>query len=885
MIERILIAIVLLISSINLSAQTETLLSEGIEKKVQIKYNFDKVGASNNRMIEFVAKAKALPEHAAKLVYDVKEHRKVIKNGNKLQLQLSVGNFVFADDISYLSFEINNYLHPTLISYTYVFADENDNVIETKTVENAKFKNGSYLLKKSVDNTQQSNTYQLYLSELSMRFSDDDVSTLATFMEIVDDYYNADAHLNLLEQEMAKIRKDSIEMLESYRQITIDNIKVLNQIRAERFASKLRLDSNDPIQFKSHFGRVEVQNRGLKKELEKTLDNMHITYYLKGKDWQNWNDIEKATAYFNKSIQEKYKYPPPHFELAQFSFNNGLYDQAIDSCAMILNKMKPDTDTRFNAVKLAESVIYKYIDEIYFFIENREFAKAVESLKICENYSKSIPGVKYFEEFSDIQGKLYKAYYLDLVDVTMIQIDNMQLTKAQFNVDSLAQFRKTHPQYILNPEKEHELLKLLYAAWMETGINFMENQIPDSSLYAFTQATIICNKHEVVYCTEELKSYISQARIGQYNYMIMQAGQLIEEQFADSAITRLNEAELFRSQNNLEKNLFVETLLIKGQQLKYASLIQTGANAFGNKKVREALAFYDEAAALEKAFTIEVDTTLRHKTVEAAQSYIAFLCIQGETLVEALHIVDANQKLHAAKNIYTYYSLENDEESTKAIVNLKEKLKEGKCDKVSYNYNIQIIAAQKFIEQKEFIYAWNALEKAKRISRNNSDCSLADSINSRLSNAIRAMLHYQKKIIEIDELLEQKSYAKLIDLYAQLTTFYNDSCENNFGITHKPLYAYIVSHSNTGVIDFSVKFYTEMGKTDTALIMLNTLHDREYVSSWSKESQIALGTQLALKDLEVEEETDPKIKVIDYTKADRWYNHLKKAYLAQWKIK
>jgi hypothetical protein len=141
-------------------------------------------------------------------------------------------------------------------------------------------------------------------------------------------------------------------------------------------------------------------------------------------------------------------------------------------------------------------------------------------------------------------------------------------------------------------------------------------------------------------------------------------------------------------------------------------------------------------------------------------------------------------------------------------------------------------------------------------------------------------------MIQINELLNKEEFRAVIEDYVSLSKFYSDSCKNNFGVSHQNLYNYVFTNSNLGLINYCVRYYTEMGKTDTALILLNELCNRKYIASWSKESQIAVGTQLAILDREIESETpiDPKVKVIDYTKYNKWFNYLKKAYLQQWKI-
>lgn len=879
----LILLFVLVVPSINY-AQVETLLEDGIERKIEIKYSSIEKGSINSMILEKVASAKALPVHATVLTYNVKEHQKIIRRGGgKLQLQLSVGNFVFADEVVYKKFNINKFLTPSVISYTYIWSDEDDKVIETDKVKDDKFKNGSFLLNKKVEDSGASNSYKLYFSDVNFGFTELDFEKLEKFMATVDAYYDSDAQLNMIEQEMDAMGTDSIEMLEEYRQQIIDNVKVFNAIRFSRYTSKLSLNANDPIQFKSHFGRVEVRNKELKHELEKAINSMHITYYLKGMDWLKWGDKEKAKQFFEKSIAEKLNYAPPYYELAQIDFDNKLYEKAIDSCSMVINSLKPDVDTRYSCVKLSESVIYVYLDDINAFIDNGDYPKALEKLNVCENYSKSIPGVKVFKEFDEIHGKLFQAYYLDLANVTKLQIEKMQLQQAQLNVDSLIEFRNMYKIYIQSPEKEHQLLKNLYVAWIEQGKYYLEENISDSSLCAFVQATILCRKHEVVYCTDELASLIGIARINQYNSMINKCDTLIQKQLADSSLSLLDDAESFREQNGLVKSERVELLFLQAQQLKYAEYISIGYDSYSESKSREALAYYGEAIAIEELYKIIIDTSLSGKIELAARGYIILLCIQGETLVEALHINDAKQKLSSAESLYTYYSMSSDEESTTAIVNLKNILKIGMCEEVQHLYNVQVLTSKKFIEKTDFIHASQALDKAKKITKNDSECELVDTAINRIATEISAMLYYQNMMEEIDDELSDKQYSNTIDDYIGLTKFYFDSCENNFGIEHKDLYTYISTNSHKGLIDFGVRYYLHLEKSDTALVLLDILHERKYISAWSKQSQVELGAQLAREDIEADSKQNPKRKVLNYTKGNKWYKHLNKAYLNEWK--
>ena len=169
-IKSIFVVIISIIPIINY-AQIENLLVNVVDKKIVIEYNANDRDCINNKILKIVSESKATPLHNTRLVFEVKEHQKIIKKNNKLILQISVGNFIFKDTVVYKGFKINRFLTPGAITYTYVLADDDNKAIEAKTFNNVKFKNGSYLLNKTVSITSDSSSFKLYLSNVDFEYT------------------------------------------------------------------------------------------------------------------------------------------------------------------------------------------------------------------------------------------------------------------------------------------------------------------------------------------------------------------------------------------------------------------------------------------------------------------------------------------------------------------------------------------------------------------------------------------------------------------------------------------------------------------------------------------------------------------------------------------
>lgn len=863
-------------------SQSTDLLAEGVEKQLEISGAASVNSADTRQVLMLAARAMAKSTDQTILHYTVKEHRTINKTGNRLQIYLSIGNYVFNDEVSYQKFAISSFLKPSLISYTWVWEDGDGNELEKKTVKDQVFKNGAYLVKKSIEDVYNKSSYKLYMTNISFGFDSQDAKKLDEYMSTVDAYYNADAQLNMLEQGLNAIRIDSIPLLNTFLQQTEDNERIFSHLKGQRFASKLDLDAGDPIQFKSHLGRVEVLNKDQKKKLEYALNNMHITYYLKGNDYDNWGNKEAAKEYYLMSIREKANYPPPYVALATYDLAAKKYQAALDTCKKVLVTMNPDTDTRYKAVKTAEAVIYVHLDSIKQQIEAKKFTEAIQRFEDLKEEARQIPGVKNFQEFKDIQELLYKGFYNQMVEQAQQAMEKHELLIVHQKIDSLSEFRREHQNSILNPMQEHKLLRELFTQWIEQGRRQTKTE-PDSAVFSFYQAKLLCKKYEVVYCTEQLDLDMYEAVKAQYIHYCDKAEVVIGEQLADSALNLLARAKQLNTAYTLPKYEKYDRLLAEAKQLKYVDLIKEGDNAFTENQMREALAFYQEALDLESKAAITADTRLPGKILETAKNMVLLSCTQAESFAEALNLTEANNKYSEAKQWAVSYKITNDEEVNAALKKVSELVAQGKCSQALFDYNVQLNASQKFIEKHEFIYASESLQKAKLMVVQNPDCKLDASIYSGLYNDIRAMLHYQKRMIQIDAYIEDKEYSDAVEEYIKLTKFYDDSCTNNFGIEHKKLDDYFMTHTNTQFIDFGVRYYVDLGKIAFAMDLLHELRKRDYISGWSQASQEALGMQLALLDMEKNSELDPKIKVIDYTKNDKWYRFLRKSYLQQWK--
>ena len=196
---------------------------------------------------------------------------------------------------------------------------------------------------------------------------------------------------------------------------------------------------------------------------------------------------------------------------------------------------------------------------------------------------------------------------------------------------------------------------------------------------------------------------------------------------------------------------------------------------------------------------------------------------------------------------------------------------------------MQFNSALHFIEKKNFIEADNALNKAIKISNENSVCHIITINALNKKQEISPVIKYQKMMLGIDKLIDENSYQGAIKEYLTAEKFFAENNISKFGLEIETLFNFIKNNETLNFVNFAVKYYTNNNNYDNALILLNNLSAKGYERSWAKNNQTLLGTQLAIRDFNAKPEANYKTKLIKYTKNNKWYNSLKKAYIKQWK--
>lgn len=780
----------------------------------------------------------------------------------------------------YKGFGIDNVLMPDVFNIEFVLLTAQGSELKRWTVDNEPFEQGKNMVRFYYTEEEQADC-KLRIVQVGLHFSKSGVREADEFITLIDDYFNTDARLKMMDQELAAVKPDSIETLEQSRQLTIDNVAVLNNIKSRHFDTELDLATSDPIGLTDHLRASEQTNRNVKKQVEYALSHIWESYYKKGMDWLNWGKGDRAEEMFVKSVEAKVNYAPPHYQLALMDFESNLYNKVLDTCVRIVSDMNPDSDTRYSTIKLAEKVMYIFIDSVSQYIENKDVDGGFAMLSVCKDYCKRIKGIRRFEEFDKLSAQLYGTIHAKLVAQAREFYNASNLRQSTVFADSAANLRAEYPTFDIDATEESKLLNELYLAWISYGKSVsVEN--PDEALFAFDQATHICRTHKAVDCTSELEKLAFDSRTHKYVSMLAEVRDALNDGYPDTALEQLDEAEKYRQTWNLKKLPLADELRTDAYQQKYDGLMCEGDDAMKRKQPREAMAFYASALAINKTEPIVADTAWTTKNRAAAVLYVVNLCSLGISYANLLQMGKAGQQYQMALGVAEDAKVSKNSEVQTALAELSAALNDGECSQAWFDYNVQAGAAERLIKQKEFLKARTVLQKAAGIARANYKCNLTDSVARLRADDIETICRYQQMVNSVQPMLEQKDFVNALETYVAATEFFTDSCNNKFGIRHKPVYDYVFENQYSGLVDAAVVYYADCNELKKSLNLLNELNRRYFEAMWARESQEKLGIELARRDFREHPSADPKVKVLDYTRGEKWYNTLRKAYLQEW---
>ncbi|MFM2375788.1 MAG: hypothetical protein RLZZ165_885, partial [Bacteroidota bacterium] len=183
-------------------------------------------------------------------------------------------------------------------------------------------------------------------------------------------------------------------------------------------------------------------------------------------------------------------------------------------------------------------------------------------------------------------------------------------------------------------------------------------------------------------------------------------------------------------------------------------------------------------------------------------------------------------------------------------------------------------------QMKQFIEATASYDKALQLASRQGSCGMDLHSASEGKSQISLPTAYQHLMVQSEAEINGNESKRAIDTYNQAGDLAaRENLAQRFGLTHSPLHEYILESGHLGFTLFGSQHLLEKKQYDEAVELLHKVVQMGASKTSVKELMKRLGTELALRDQEAAPLSNPKVKILEYTRGNKNFRSLSKAYL------
>lgn len=845
----------------------------------------DELGDKNTplrNILKILAQGNNKPATTTKFYFAYKQKTRILKKNNTLEFIVEIQDINFSGDIKFKGFDMSEFLFPNEADFSINWLTRAGQIIKTFSFTNVQINEENLVLADFYENDSLlQNSYNLAVVNKNFYYTVVNMKLLKSKADLIDEYYTIDNQLKYAFAELETINPDNIDKLYEYKTIISKNDLLISSITSKDFINQLNLNEYDPIKLDEKLSNLYGLNNELRFEINYNLEHLYEIYYHRGLEMLANGKTDLALQNFNKSVNSNLFFAPAHYQIAKINYYRKNYDLTVIGILDIVNNMKPDPDTKTLAVELANMVYSDLIANAKNYNSQNKYEQALSHLDKAKNICQSVTGMICSTELQASYQDAINGKYQQYISSANQQIDAGKLFDAESTIQTLRIYYQSNTG-LLDVSYLDKVIEKLYFAYIEKSRKMNASANYTEAVKCVDNAKQICKTNSKIPCTADLDEQVMIAYKGIYSAKLESAKASLLKNDLKSTEQNLNDAELYRSSKNIEKNPLQDDLLFQLNTKKYQSMISEAQDLFANKKYENCLSKIKDAEKIAVSSNITISTEVKKLKENSVRSQINSLIQNGIDGVETNNLKIARDNYKNSVSLASEYSLENDKEISASLNSLKGKMFSQECKNAQNEFQTQYNLVLSYIEKKEFADADRALEKTFQIAEKNAECDINTTDAKNKRSEILPAITYQKLFAEIEKLLREGNYVQVYKKYQEVEMYFFEFKVDKFGLEHLPIIDYILK-CNSEFVNYSIKYYVDLKDLTTSLRFLDELFKRNYSAKWCEQNQEFLGSELAKKDFAINSSANPKEQVTKYTKGEKWYSFLKKAYLKQWK--
>lgn len=789
---------------------------------------------TTDHFIERLANAANKPATRTEFVVAQDEYVRLTKTGpREYEVYVTLGNTRLTGDTQYKGFPMADQLKPTAVQFTLQRVNRSGAVVESFPFGEIALQGDPTLVAnfRATDSTGQFTETTIKVADKQILYAREAKGTFDQRTILIDDYYAAVPKLDAISADLKKINPDDFEHIDAQQNSLNNAINRLNSISSANYPQSLNLAAGDPANFQAKYTEVNTLAQDLNTKVSRTKAEIPERYYRRGLTFVQANKPGDANKDFLEAVRLKPAFGPAHLELARLRYREGDIAGAKARLLTVFKDCQPDEVTRNSATQLGNTIYLNHLGNADYAIKQKRYPSGLQSLADARSLCTEL-NLGCTQQLEDLTSQAHTGIFQSKVDSARLLLQASQFEQSEAKATDAINYQKANPTYVKD-------------------------------------------------ATQALRVQ-SDAQVRIYQRILTSANGLADQAKLQDAETEARKAISYQAAHTaaIPDPSAANDALLRVKGLQYKDHIARAKAAASAQNHREALPLLDQAVAIEAEFAVAKDPTLWNAVQASAKPIILEDYAKGQQLAQANKLADARASALATKAMAEKYRLQADPDIIRASESVGGAIFSQECANNQKEYDGFIAEAENQRKQKLFIPADAAYDKALAAVNKQPTCGIDPAKAKNGKAEIAPAVQYQVLITDCQKAIDINDSKKAIETYNKAGDFAaSQNLMGVFGIAHAPLFDYIMGSGRLEFTRYGAQYLIEKKQFDQAVELLHKVIQMGASKGLTKDMMVRLGTELGLRDKQSDPGTDPKSKVLEYTRGNSKFATLSKAYL------
>ncbi len=749
------------------------------------------------------------------------------------EVYVTLGNTRLTGDIMYKGFSMAEQLKPTGVQFTLQRLNKAGIVQESFPFGEVALVGDPVLVAnfRDTDSTLQFTEGTVKVADKQIIYARESKGVFDQRTILIDDYYAAVPKLESLSLDFKKVNPDDFEHVEEQQNTLNLYIKRLNDISSANYPTLLGLSTGDPANFLPKYQEVNALAQDLNNRLAATKNEIPERLHKRGLTYLQQNKPADANKDFLESVRLKPTYAPAHLELARLRYSEGDVAGAKSRLLTIFRDCQPDDMTKTSANLLGKTIYLNFLGNADYAIKQKKYTSGLQSLNEARSLCTDLQ-LGCTPQLEDLSSQAHIGIFTSKVDSARLLLSRNELEGSETKASEALAYQKANSTYIKDA---------LPAVRVQSDA---QTRIYQRIL---TNANALADQGKPRDAEAEARKAIA--------YQAAHTAAIAEPSAANAALLR------------------AKGLIYKDNIMK-AKIFST------QNQHREALPLLDEAVLIETEFAVVKDPTLWVAVQGAAKPVILDDYTKGQVAAKANKLAEARALAQTAKANSEKYRLQADADVIKANEAAGGAIFSQECANAQAEFDNLMKEAETQKKVKKFIEASATYDRGLAVVSKQASCGIDTRRATDGKLEIASAVQYQQYLLTAQAAIDGNDSKTAIETYNKAGSLAaSENLLNRFGLEHASLFDYILGSGRLEFTRFGAIYLTEKKEFDHAVELLHKVVQMGVSKSLIKDLMVRLGTELGLRDKANEPGTDPKSKVLTYTRGNSKLATLSKAYL------